>query len=213
MDYRKLVIDSCVRLYDSNLTVGTWGNISIRDPDTGYVYITPSGMDYYSCLPEDINLYKPDGTLVEGFRTPSIEKNLHLSIYRARPDVGGVIHAHPLYSSVFGVLEEDIPAVTEEFAQLIGKKVCCSRYALPGTDELAGAVVDALGAGAAVILPNHGTVCVGKDIESAFAIAEVLEKACHIYHLARSLGKPRIVSDEHVEIMYDFRNNIYGQRE
>jgi len=211
LDYRQLVIDSGIQLYKSGLTVGKWGNITIRDFDTGNVYITSSGMDYNACKTEDINIYTLGGDLVEGFRKPSIEKNMHLSIYRARPDVGAVIHTHPLYSTVFGVLEEEIPAVTEEFAQLIGKKVVCSRYALPGTDELAAAVTEGLGSGWAVMLPNHGTVCVGKDITAAFEIADVLEKACQVYYMARTLGKPRIVSDEHVQAMYDFRRNLYGQ--
>lgn len=212
MDYRQLVIDSGRRMYDSGLTVGAWGNISVRDPETGYVYITPSGMDYYICKAPDINIYDIDGNLIEGFRTPSIEKPLHLSVYQARPDVGAVMHTHPLYSSIFGILEERIPAVTEEFAQVLGKEVTCAEYFLPGTVELGHAVAKALGERAAVLLISHGAVNVGKDIDEAFLVSEALEKCAQLYYMARCIGKPKIISDEHVQAMYDFRRNKYGQK-
>lgn len=211
MDYRQLVIDSGKRMYDSGLTVGAWGNISIRDFDTGYVYITPSGMDYYICQPEDINIYDVDGNLIEGFRKPSIEKPLHLSLHKARPDIGAVMHTHPLYSSVFGILQEPIPAVTEEFAQVIGREVRLAEYFLPGTVELGDAVAKAVGDGAAALLVSHGAVSVGKDIDECFLVSEAMEKAAQLYYMTRCIGTPKIISDADVQAMYNFRRNGYGQ--
>ena len=211
LDCRQLVIDTGRRMYEGGLTVGKWGNVSIRSQVSGHVFITPSGMGYDVCTPADINVYTVDGILVDGFRKPSVEKNLHLFIYKARPDICAIVHTHPLYSSVFGALGEDIPAITEEFAQVIGKVVRCARYFLPGTDELANAAVEALGDGPAALLASHGAVCAGEGVDAAFQVAEVLEKACQILYMARAIGKPKVISDEDVEAMYKFKRTEYGQ--
>lgn len=211
MDYKQLVIDSGIEMSQRKLTVSTWGNISIRDHETGYIYITPSGMDYDTCTRDDILVYDKDGKLVEGCRKPSIEKNMHLWIHQARPDVGAVMHTHPIYSSIFGVLNWDVPAVTEEFAQIIGKKVKCAEYFLPGTDELARAVVKALGQSMAALLVNHGAVCVGRDIKHVLNVSTVLEKACQVYYMAKCIGEPKIIDDEDVEAMQLFVATQYGQ--
>jgi len=211
MDYKQLVIDSGIEMSKRHLTVSTWGNISIQDRKTGYIYITPSGMDYDTCTRDDILVYGKDGNLVEGYRRPSIEKNMHLWIHQARPDVGAVMHTHPIYSTVFATLNWDIPAVTEEFAQVIGKQVRCAEYFLPGTDDLARAVVKALGDSQAVLCVNHGTVCVGNDIEHVFKVSTVLEKACQVYYMCKCIGEPHIIDDKDVEIMKDFAANQYGQ--
>ena len=210
--FRKQVIDACIDMTKKGLTVGTWGNISSRDPKTGNIFITPSGMDYDTCVPDDIIVYDREGNLVQGERKPTIEKDMHIGIYKKRPDVNVVVHSHPLYATVFAVVEQGIPAITEEFAQTIGKWVPCAKYALPGTMELAENTVEALEDGRAVLLTSQGAVCVGPDVKSAFRICEVLEKAALITIMAKSIGTPRIIPDQHVDIMSDFFSNIYGQR-
>ncbi len=211
-EFKHAVADGGRALVARGLTVGTWGNLSIRDPATGLVYIKPSGMPYETIEPEDIVVLDAAGRVVSGTRKPSVEFHLHLSILNARPDLAAVLHTHPLYSSVFGVLGEEIPAISEDFAQLIGEKAPCSVYALPGTEELARNVVAALGAGKAVLLPNHGAVCVGKNIDEAMNVAAVLEKTAHIYLLARSIGTPRVIDPRDIALMQEFMRNDYGQR-
>jgi len=211
VDYKQLVIDSGMEMFRRKLTVSTWGNISIREPETGYIYITPSGMDYETCTRDDILVYDKDGNLVEGYRKPSIEKNMHIWMHQARPDVGAVMHTHPIYSTIFAVLNWDVPAVTEEFAQIIGKKVRCAEYFLPGTDELARAAVKALSDSMAVLCVNHGTVCVGRDIQHVFNVSTVLEKACQVYYMAKCIGEPKIIADKDVEDMMVFAATLYGQ--
>jgi len=211
VDYKQLIIDSGKEMMSKSLTVSTWGNISARDFETGYIYLTPSGMDYSTCTTDDILVYDKDGKLVEGHRKPSIEKDMHVKIFQSRPDVGAVIHTHPTYSMVFSVLNWNVPAVTEEFAQLIGKEVRCAEYYLPGTLELADSVVKALGEGMATLCVSHGAVCVGNDMKHAFNISTVLEKACQIYYMAKSIGDPVIIADKDVEIMQNFLKTQYGQ--
>lgn len=211
MDYKEHLRECGRRMLRSGLTVETWGNISIRDPETGLIYLTPSGMPYDGITVEDIVVMRPDGAIAEGFRKPTVEWAMHLGIMNARGDVNAIIHTHPIYSQVFAALHEDIPPVTDEAAQALGGRVRTAEYALPGTKELARNALAALGNGAACLLANHGAVCVGKDADAAFRVCTVLEMTAHIYYMARSIGEPEPISRENVEYMRDFAMNHYGQ--
>ncbi len=210
-NYKQMLFDAGNEFVKRSLTVGTWGNLSVRDPETGYIYVTPSGMDYGTCCCDDIVVYDKDGKHIEGHRKPTIEKDLHILIYQNRPDVNAIVHTHPMYSTVFAVTEQEIPAVTEEFAQIIGKKVICAKYALPCSYELAENVVEGLGDRNAVLLVSHGSLSVGDSMEAAFKISDVLEKAAQIIIMSKIIGTPRIIPDDEVEVMYDFAHNQYGQ--
>ena len=95
MNYRELIVKSGLRMANSGLTVETWGNISVRDPETGLVYLTPSAMPYDTITADDVVVCDLDGNIVEGTRKPTIETGMHLAIYRSRKDVNAVIHTHP----------------------------------------------------------------------------------------------------------------------
>lgn len=194
------------------LTVGTWGNLSIRDPETGLIYIKPSGMPYETITAGDVVVMNGDFEIVDGHRKPSIEFNFHIAIMNARKEVNAVIHTHPLYSSVFGVIREDLPGISEDFVQIVGDKIINCEYALPGTPELAKNVVAGLGAERnAVMVPNHGTICVGTDFDTAMKVIHVVEKSAHVYIMARSIGTPHLISDEDIKAMQDFVRTKYGQ--
>jgi len=211
MDYKKYLVDCGMRMFKSGLTVETWGNISIKDPETGLIYLTPSGMDYDIIKPDDIIVMDREMNIVEGERKPTIEYGMHVRIMNARPDVHAVIHTHPVDSQVFACLHRDIPPIIDEAAQLLGGTVKCAEYALPGSDELADNVVSALGDGAACMMANHGAVCVGKDMDAAFRVCTVLEMTAKIYHKALAIGEPEVIDDEKVSFMNDFAANHYGQ--
>ena len=111
MDYKKYLVDCGMRMFKSGLTVETWGNISIKDPETGLIYLTPSGMDYDIIKPDDIIVMDREMNIVEGERKPTIEYGMHVRIMNARPDVHAVIHTHPVDSQVFACLHRDIPPI------------------------------------------------------------------------------------------------------
>jgi L-fuculose-phosphate aldolase len=210
--HKKLIVDSGKRMLNSGLTVETWGNISARDADTGLVYLTPSAMSYEVIREDDVVVANIDGTIVEGRRRPTVEFGLHLGIYRARPEINAVVHTHPVYSQIFGVLREAIPALIDEAAQVLGGEVRCARYELPGTPELAAACVEALGKKAfACLLANHGAVSIGVDMDAAFRAAAVLEMTAQIYALARAIGKPFLLEQSQIDYMHDFARNRYGK--
>lgn len=212
MNYKRFLIDACLRMVKSGLTVETWGNISVRDPETGYVYLTPSGMPYDTIVEDDIVVMDIDGNRIEGERKPTIEHAMHLGIMRNRPEINAVVHTHPVYSQVFALLHEDIPPVIDEAAQILGE-VRVTEYALPGSPEMAENAIKTLGNDAACLLANHGAVAVGKDMDAAFKVCTILEMTSQIYYMARCIGTPKPIDDDKVAFMKDFVANHYGQRD
>lgn len=213
MDYKELIVESGLKMLGSGMTIETWGNISYRDPKEGLVYMSPSAMSYDTITADDVVVCRPDGSIVKGDRKPTIEKELHLSIFRERPDVNAVVHTHPLYSMVYSCQGKDIPMLIDEAAQVLGCVCKTADYALPGSPELAKYCVKALGQKAnACLLQSHGAVCVGQSMEAAFKVAKVLEVTAQIYYMIESTGgKPINICGEHIEMMQDFVKNHYGQ--
>ena len=212
MDFREKLIEAGKRMLEKNLTVETWGNLSLRDPETGLVYLTPSAMAYHTIEAEDVAVVDLQGNMIAGRRKPTVEKQLHLELYRARPEINAIIHTHPIQSQVFAVLRRDIPPIIDEAAQVLGGRVKVARYALPGTQELAQSVREAMrGRVRACLMANHGAVCVGENMEQAFKVCAVLEMTAEIYQKALLLGQPHVLSDELVDEMWDFANNRYGK--
>lgn len=212
MNYKRFLIDACLRMVKSGLTVETWGNISVRDPESGYIYLTPSGMAYETLVEDDIVVMDVDGNRIEGERKPTIEHAMHLGIMKNRPDVNAIVHTHPVYSQVFALLHEDIPPVIDEAAQTLGN-VKVTEYALPGSQEMAQNAIEAIGAeGSACLLANHGAVAVGKDMDTAFKVCTVLEMTAQIYYMARCIGKPVPIDAEKIAYMKEFVSKSYGQK-
>jgi L-fuculose-phosphate aldolase len=209
---KQILVDTGVKMINDGLTVGTWGNFSVRDPETGLIYITPSGMEYSKTRVEDIVVLDSLLNIVDGFRVPSVERGMHVTVYNARPEVNAVVHTHPLYSTVLGVNGMDLPGISEDFVQIVGDRMICSEYALPGTPELAQNAVKGLGDRNGVLLPNHGTLVVGPDMPMTLTICHVVEKTAHIYIMAKSIGIPNLISAEDIKAMQEYAQNIYGQR-
>jgi L-fuculose-phosphate aldolase len=105
-----------------------------------------------------------------------------------------------------------LPGICEDFVQIVGDKVICSKYALPGSKELAINAVVGLGNRNAVFLTNHGTLCVGKDMKEAMKVSYVVEKTAQIYILSKNVGKCKIIPEEDIKKMQDFSKNVYRKQ-
>jgi len=181
-----------VRLYERFLTTGSGGNASCRLAD-GRVAITPGGRDKGCLTAGDILLLGADGTVLEGEGKPSMEAALHLAVYRTRPEVGGVVHAHPALATYYtlpgaGRLRTDL---TGEGWALLGEPVLAP-YALMGTQDLAAVVAEAVQRGVCVLMEHHGALCVGCSPEEAFARMETLEASARLSHLADGRNLPSL---------------------
>jgi len=201
VEERKAVVEAGREIFERKLTVGTWGNISIRTKDKSRCAITPSGMDYMKLEPEDIVVVDLEGNVMEGKWRPSTELAMHCEIYKKREDVNAIVHTHPIFSSILSVLGEDLPPIIEDMVMLLGDRIRVTEYTLPGGKELALKATEALGKNNAVILANHGSVCVGSDIKRALTACEVLEKSAQIYLYAKLAGKPITLPKEDVETL------------
>jgi L-ribulose-5-phosphate 4-epimerase len=175
---KQKVVDAGIRLVESGLIARTWGNVSCRISDTHFV-ITPSGRNYLSLSTSEIVKVAIADLSYEGSVIPSGEKGIHAEIYSHCPDVNFVIHTHQENASVLSAMGfESIPASAKY--PLLGGKIICAPYALPGTKRIRQGVAKALesATGNALILKNHGAVCFGKDDEEAFLVATHLEQIC-----------------------------------
>lgn len=214
--YKQLIVDTGIEMVEKGITVGTWGNISARDPESGLIYISPSGMDYSKIQPQHVVVMDNKLNVIDGEAEPSIEKHMHVAVFNAREDVNAVIHTHPIYSTAFSVAEQNLPGVSEDFIQIVGAEIkIANPYALPGTPELGDVAVNALGTNNAVLLPLHGALVVGGDMKMALKVSMVLEKNAQIYLYAKMLGgggNIRKFEQSDIEAMQDFAKNHYGQK-
>ena len=199
------------QMYQSGLVAGTWGNLSLLVREEKAVVITPSGMDYTTVQPSDMVVLDLEGQVIGGHRKPSSEARVHLAIYRARADVGGVVHTHSEVASAFAVLRRRIEPVVEDAAMLVAGAVEVAEYALPGSEQLGRNVAAALGDRYAVLMANHGLVGVGGTLEEAFTVCQVVEKSARILAWAQALGQPFIIPERDVAELSRAYRQSYGQ--
>lgn len=207
---RREVLNTAREISTAKLVIGTWGNVSIKIENQPLMLITPSGMSYGTMSIEDIVLVDLEGNIAEGVWKPSVESPLHAEIYKARPDIGSIVHVHSTYATVFAVARKSIPVVLEETAQVIGHEIQTAPYASCGSIELAEHAVQTLGEGQAVLLANHGIIGVGKDAATALKVCYVTEKTARVALLANILGEVTPLSPQEIRLLnLNFRN--YGQ--
>ena len=188
---KEAVLAAARRMVERGLVSGTSGNVSLRLPrhqGRDILAITPSSLAYDTLSADDIQVIGFDGATVEGTLTPSMETELHIRVYAARPDAGAIIHTHSLHACGVAATGRDIPPITEEQVFTLGGSITCAPYAASGTAELAAAAVAALGDRNAALLRNHGALAAGADLDSAFAAAELLEKTARVYLLVLATG-------------------------
>ena len=199
-ELREEVARVAKQLIESGLVTGTSGNVSARTPE-GDVLMTPSGIDYEELEPGDVVLVDVDGEVLEGSLQPSTETPMHTGIYRARPEVGAVVHTHSIFATTLACLGWTIPPVHYMLTTLSEDgAIPLAPYTTYGTEKLAAYAAEALGETRnACLLQNHGTITVGKSPEEAFSRTVVLEEMAEVYYRARVAGEPVLLTPEQVE--------------
>jgi L-fuculose-phosphate aldolase len=182
------------KLFADGLTHGASGNISAKIPETETCIIKPSGYRFCDLEPEhfllvDINTRK----VLKGTAKPSIETPFHTRLYIQWPEAGGVVHIHPKYCTILSILEKEIvPMGLDLFdAPALAKGVPLSRFAPPGTEELADNMVEAMKDHIACLMPHHGCTTIGKTIEEAARNAKVLEDLAQLQYEIMLVGEPK----------------------
>jgi len=202
-EIKKLVCDSGKKLLKEGYVSGTWGNISFRIDDT-LMAITPSGREYETMVDDDIVLVNYIDHSYQGDTKPSSEFKLHTEIYRTRKNINAVIHTHQMNASTVAAARREVPPILDDMAQIIGATVRCAEYALPNTKKIVRATVKALRGRYAALMANHGAVCIGRDMQEAFVVCQVLEKACKAFIEAEFLGGAKGISKFEAHLMHQF---------
>ncbi len=210
-DLREELQELHMELPRSNLVTWTAGNISVRDPDTGYVVIKPSGVRYEKLLPEHMVIVNLAGNIVEGELKPSSDTASHLYIYRHRPDVNGVVHTHSPYATAFAALGRPIPVYLTAMADEFGGPIPCGGFALIGSEAIGQVVLEAIGDSPAVLLKNHGVFTVGRTAEAAVKAAVMVEDVARTTWLALQIGRPDEIDPEDVAKLHHRYTHVYGQ--
>ena len=196
-EQRRDLTEATREMYRRGLVGAYSGNTSLRLTDAGddsLLLVTPTHHPYYRLQPDELVVVNLEGEPVSPApMPPSSETRLHLEIYRRRPDVQAVAHTHSIHASVAAVIGRDIPPLIDEMLMTIGGPIKVSKYAFPGTQELAEQAYAALGDRNAALLRNHGAVGVGPDIWEALEVCDLVERLAQIFVLARNFG-PRAAS-------------------
>jgi len=200
-----------LELPKNNLVTWTAGNISVRDPETNYIVIKPSGVRYEKLRPEDMVILDFEGDVIEGKLKPSSDTASHLYIYRQRPDVFSVVHTHSPYATAFAALGKPIPVYLTAMADEFGGPIPCGGFALIGGEEIGRVVVESIGSSPAVLLKNHGVFTIGKSVEGAVKAAVMVEDVAHTTWLALQMGQPDLIAPEDVARLHDRYTHVYGQ--
>jgi len=180
------------RMSSSGLSPGKSGNLSVRVD--GGMLITPTGIAYHEMRPTDLVEVRFDGRAAAGQRVPSSAWRLHLALYKARADVGAVVHTHSLNATALSCLRRGIPAFHYMVAEFGGDRIACAPYAIYGSAELARNAVKALGPREACLLANHGAVAAGETLRQAYERAAAVEALASQYTRALAIGRPKILS-------------------
>jgi L-fuculose-phosphate aldolase len=194
---RKQVAKFMRRLYRHGLTTTSGGNISILHPDE-LVIITPSATDKGNMKWRDVGIMTVLGENLTPDLKPSIEHEMHLSIYRARKDVSAIVHAHPVFASAFTAMKHSINTCLTAEARAICGEPAVVRYALMGTKELAGLAAESIASADILLLENHGILAVGSSLLQAFDRLEVLENAAKMTLIVEMAGKKKALTGPRV---------------
>jgi L-ribulose-5-phosphate 4-epimerase len=201
-----------MELPKNGLVVWTQGNVSVRDAQSGYVAIKPSGVRYEDLAPENMVIVDLEGKVIEGELSPSSDTSSHLYIYRRRADVNGVVHTHSTYATAFAALGKPIPVVLTSMGDEFGCTIPCGGFALIGGEAIGEVVVSSIGDSPAVLLKNHGVFTIGKTGEAAVKTAVMLEDAARTVWVAMQMGKPDEISPADVAKLHKRYTTVYGQR-
>jgi L-ribulose-5-phosphate 4-epimerase len=203
-ELKEAVAQSGRDFYDKGLTWGRdAGDTSLRDPQTGYVYILPMPsstlrIDTWATITaKDVAVVDSDGRNVGDAEVhPTVELLTHLRIYQHRRDANALVHSHGKWTRVFAALRQPLPVLMmDEFKYTGASGIGCARIGPAGSDQVAMSAVDHLGQHSKVVLlAAHGAVALGGDMDEALSVAEIAEDLARLAICARALGDPPAVT-------------------
>jgi L-fuculose-phosphate aldolase len=206
---RRSLLETMRTLDRTGLITGSAGNASCR----GAAYdllITPSGVPVERLTEDSMVAMSLDGIPLQAAYEPSSEWRMHRDIYRARPDIGAVVHTHSTYATALACIGSEIPAFHYMVAVAGGNSIRCARYATFGTQALSDAALEALRDRQACLLANHGVIALGRSAARAAVLAIEVEQLARQFCVALQSGKPVLLSDDEMCVVVE-KFKTYGQ--
>jgi L-ribulose-5-phosphate 4-epimerase len=210
---RAVVASLHAELTRYRLVAWTAGNVSARVPGQDLMVIKPSGVLYEDLTPDNMIVCDLSGAVVEGDLSPSSDTAAHAYVYRAMPEVGGVVHTHSGYATAWAARGEAIPCHLTAQADEFGGEIPVGPFALIGGDDIGKGIVATLAGhrSPAVLMRNHGVFAIGRDARAAVKAAVMCEDVARTAHLTRALGDPVPIAPADVDALYRRYQNAYGQ--
>ena len=223
---KEKVCKANLELVEHGLVIFTWGNVSAIDRESGLVVIKPSGVSYDNMKPSDMVVVDLDGNIVEGDLNPSSDTPTHLALYRAWPEIGGVVHTHSTYATAWAQAGRDLPNIGTTHADYFHKEIPCTDFMteaeVKGAYELeTGNVIIRRFEGMnpvhtpGVLVKNHGPFSWGKDAFDAVHNAVVMEQVAKMAYIAFGVNPDLKMNDLLIEKHFNRKHGpgaYYGQK-
>ena len=208
-EVKKQICDIGKRIYNRNMVAANDGNISVKLNDNEFL-CTPTGVSKGFMTPEYICKVDADGNVLQanGNFLPSSEIKMHMRVYKHRPDVNAVVHAHPTYATSFAIA--GIPLTQPIMPEAVIALGCVpiAEYGTPSTDEIPDAVEKYLPYYDAVLLESHGALTFSDSLLAAYHKMESVEFYAELLFKSRLLGGPKEFSEERVQQLYEIRRKF-----
>ncbi len=227
-ELKKQVYEANMELPRRGLVTYTWGNVSGIDRESGYFVIKPSGVEYDQLTPDDMVVMDLNGNRVEGRYKPSSDTETHLELYKAFPEVGGIVHTHSTWATSWAQAGRDIPCYGTTHADYMYGTIPCARNLTPEEIDEAyekntgRVIIETFKARdinpsyvPAVLCSNHGPFTWGKDaaeaVHNSVVLEEVAKMAAHTEMIHPKVGEaPKCMQDKHF-LRKHGANAYYGQ--
>jgi L-ribulose-5-phosphate 4-epimerase len=210
---RQEVCELNQQLPSLGLAAWTAGNLSARDPESGFIVIKPSGVRYEAMTAASMVVLDLEGSALEGDLQPSVDAASHLHVYRHRSDVNGMVHTHSPYATAFAAVGRSLPVYLTSMADQFGGPVPLGAYVPPVGGEAIGAeILASIGESPAILMRNHGVFTIGPTAAHALQAATMLEENAKTIAIALTLGNPTEIPAEHVAQQRRFYLTDYGQK-
>ncbi|MEE0898969.1 MAG: class II aldolase/adducin family protein [Acutalibacteraceae bacterium] len=209
LSIKQQICDIGKRIYDKGMVASNDGNISVKLNDNEFL-CTPTGVSKGFMTPEYICKVDADGKVLEanpGFK-PSSEIKMHMRVYKERPDVNAVVHAHPMYATGFAIAGIPLTQPIMPEAVISLGAVPIAEYGTPSTEEIPDAISKYLQSYDAVLLENHGALSFSDSLLNAYHKMESVEFYAKLLYISKQLGGPKELSESQVQRLYEIRRQF-----
>ena len=193
------LVEGAAQVANIGLVPLTQGNLSLRDPESGHVLMTPHDYPYDQLRAADVVVLDLAGNVIEGEREPSHESQVHLAVYERRADAMGIVHAEPIYTNLFGVLHKAIAPLHVGTLIDVGGEAPVMPFAPSGSRQFGYDMLEVMGDRNAVVWANHGMLALGGSLEKAIHCTVMVEISAQLYHMALQHGEPHQIPEQYHE--------------